>query len=101
VKYRWKRRGEDGWDESYMLYLILDGRKYAFAVITWLPDLEKWDVFVSGYVCEEEAHVERDYYALLCDAKREVLDYAKVWFVSGVMQRMNADERDWWLGAGL
>lgn len=101
MRYRWKRRGEGGWDESYMLYLILDGRKYEFAEITWVPDLEKWSVFVSGYASEETVHVELDYYELLCDAKREVLDYAKVWFVSGVYQRMNADEIESWQGYGL
>lgn len=101
MRYRWKRRGEDGWDESYLLYLILDGRKYEFAEITWIPDREKWSVFVSGYVCEETAHVEYDYYELLSDAKREVLDYAKVWYVSGVFNRMNADEKQSWQGYGL
>jgi hypothetical protein len=101
VKYRWKRRGEDGWDESYLLYLILDGKKYEFADITWQPDLARWAVFVSGYASEETVHVERDEYELLCDAKRDVLDYMKVWFVSGSFQRMNAAEKDSWLGYGL
>ena len=95
MKYRWKKTGEDGHDELWTLYLILDGVKYAFAEITWYDYLEKWSVFVSGFASEEAVHVEKRY-QLLCDAKQEVLDYAKVWWVSGVYQRMNAEEKQNW-----
>lgn len=95
MRYRWKKTGEDGYDEMYSLYLILDGHKYSFAEVAWNFNIEKWKVFVSGFASEETVHVEKTY-SLLCDAKQEVLDYAKVWFISGAYQRMNADERKSW-----
>jgi hypothetical protein len=96
VRYRWKKTGEGGYDETWSLYLILDGVKYPFSEITWWGERDKWSVFVSGFASEERAHVEKPY-ELLCDAKKDVLDYAKVWWVSGVFQRMNAQEKKNWL----
>jgi hypothetical protein len=95
MKYRWKKTGEDDYDEQWTLYLILDGVKYVFAEISWYGYMEKWGVFVSGFANDETVHVEKRY-ELLCDAKQEVLDYAKVWWVSGVYQRMNDRERKSW-----
>lgn len=96
MKYRWKRRGEEEWDdETWRLYLILDGKQYVFAILTWYGHIERWDVFVAGFVSEEQVHVEKRY-DLLCDAKRDVMDYAKVWWVTGAMQRMNEDEKRQW-----
>ena len=95
MKYRWKKTGEDGHDELWTLYLILDGVKYTFAEVSWYDYVEKWSVFVSGFASDETVHVEKRY-QLLCDAKQEVLDYAKVWWVSGVYQRMNDRERKSW-----
>jgi hypothetical protein len=94
MKYRWKKRGED-WEEMWSLYLILDGHKYPFAEVNWYESMETWTVFVSGYASEEKVHVEKRY-PYLCDAKNDVMDYAKVWFVSGVYQGMNADELRHW-----
>ena len=94
MKYRWKKRGED-WEEMWSLYLILDGHKYPFAEVNWYESMETWTVFVSGYVCEEAVHVEKRY-AYLCDAKADVMDYAKVWWVSGALNRMNEDELRQW-----
>jgi hypothetical protein len=94
MKYRWKKRGDEP-DELWALYLILDGGKYAFAEITWYDYLDKWSVFISGFASEETVHVEKRY-DLLCDAKNDVMDYAKVWFISGVFQRMNDDEKESW-----
>jgi hypothetical protein len=94
MRYRWAKRGNE-WEEMWTLYLILDGKKYGFADVNWYFDMERWGVFVSGFVCEEKAHVERPY-ELLCDAKNDVLDYAKVWWVSGALQRMNEDEKRQW-----
>lgn len=100
MRYRWKKDGDE-YDERHVLYLILDGKKYEFASIEWFPDIELWDVFVSGYVSEDMAPPEEQKYKLLCDAKRDVMDYAQVWWVSGVFQRMNADEKEKWWGMGL
>jgi hypothetical protein len=95
MKYRWKKTGEGAYDEQWRLYLILDGVKYTFAEVSWYGSVEKWGVFVSGFASEGPVHVEH-YYDLLCDAKKEVLDYARVWWVSGVYQRMNAQEKQNW-----
>ena len=95
MKYRWKKTGGDGHDELWRLYLILDGVQYPFAEISWYDYLDKWSVFISGFASEEAVHVEHRY-DLLCDAKQEVMDYAKVWLVSGVYQRMNAKEKQNW-----
>lgn len=95
MNYRWRKTGEGDYDESYLLYLILDGKKYEFADVTWYSNTEKWKVFVSGFVSEEKLEIERTY-ELLCDAKEDVLNYAKVWWISGVYQRMDADERRQW-----
>lgn len=95
MKYRWKK-STDAWDdEAWILYLILDGKKYEFAVLTWYENTETWDVYIAGYVCEDRAHVEKPY-ELLCDAKRDVMDYATVWWVSGAMHRKDEDELRQW-----
>lgn len=95
MRYRWKKNVDPWDDEVWRLYLILDGKKYPFAILTWYEHTETWDVFIVGYVSEEQVHVERPY-ELLCDAKRDVMDYAKVWWVTGAVNRMNADELRWW-----
>lgn len=95
MKYRWKKTGEDGYDERWVLYLILDDVQYPCVEILWYGNIDKWSVFVSGYVCEEKVHIEK-FYELLCDAKADALNYMKVWFVSGVYQRMNAEEKNAW-----
>lgn len=95
MKYRWKKRGEDGYDEQWTLYLILDGKLYPAVEISWYDSIEQWSVFVSGFVCDETVHIEKRY-ELLCDAKKDALDYMRVWLVSGVYQRMSADERKSW-----
>ena len=95
MRYRWKKSTDQWDDDTWKLYLILDGKKYVFAILTWYEHIEKWEVFVAGFVCEQQVHVEKPY-DLLCDAKRDVMDYAKVWFVSGVYQGMNADELRHW-----
>jgi hypothetical protein len=95
MKYRWKKTGEDDYDERWVLYLILDGVQYSCVEILWYSNIAKWSVFVSGFVCEEKVHIERPY-ELLCDAKSDALTYMKVWVVSGVYQRMNADEKQNW-----
>lgn len=99
MKYRWRKHGEDGYDESYVLYLILDGRKYEFADVSWNFNIEKWKVFVSGFVSDDSLDIERPY-ELLCDAKADVMNYANVWWVSGVFQRMSADEKKGWQELG-
>lgn len=100
MRYRWKKTGEDGYDEQWRLYLILDEVKYAFSEISWYAHANEWGVFVSGYVIEKKAHVEKPY-ELLCDAKKDVLDYAKVWWVSGEFHRMNDREKQLWHEEGL
>jgi hypothetical protein len=95
MKYRWKTIRADEYDEAHVLYLILDDGKYEFADISWQFDMERWTVFVAGFVSEQRLDVERPY-ELLCDAKHDVLTYAKVWWVSGAFQRMNEDEKRQW-----
>jgi two-component SAPR family response regulator len=95
MKYRWKKFGEDDYDEGHVLYLILDDGKYEFADISWQFDMERWTVFVAGFVSEETLSIEK-HYELLSDAKHDVLTYAKVWWVTGAMQRMNEDEKRQW-----
>ena len=95
MKYRWKKHGEEGYDEAYTLNLILDDGKYELGDVTWYTDIERWHVFVSGYVSEDHADVERNY-ELLCDAKKELLNYMRVWWVSGAFQRMNDSEKYVW-----
>ena len=101
MKYRWKKESNIDSEESWCLYLILDGKKYEFASIDWYPDIEQWDVFVTGYVSEDMTPPEEQKYDLLCNAKNDVLTYAQVWWVSGVFQRMNTDEKEKWWGMGL
>lgn len=99
MKYRWKKHGEEDWDIAHTLYLILDDGQYGFAEINWYPDIEKWELFVSGFVSEEALEIEREY-ELLSDAKRAAYTYMTVWWVSGAMQRMNDDEKRQWRGLG-
>jgi hypothetical protein len=98
MKYRWKKETNEWDDDTWKLYLILDGKKYLFALLTWYEHAENWDVFIAGFVCEEHVHVEKPY-DLLCDAKRDVMDYAKVWWVTGVANRMNEEELMHWRAA--
>ena len=100
MKYRWKKTMDKYDDEEWSLYLILDGKKYEFADVTWYPDSERWSVFVSGFVSEVTIEIETVLYELLCDAKTDVLNYAKVWWVSGVYQRKDDDEKLQWQEIG-
>jgi hypothetical protein len=95
MKYRWKKSTDRWEDDTWNLYLILDGKKYMFAVITWYEHVEEWEVFIAGFVCEDQVHVEKPY-KLLCDAKADVMDYAKVWWITGEYQRNNEDELRQW-----
>lgn len=95
MRYRWKQM-DKGYTEAYLLYLIVDDAKYEAAEVTWYGNTERWVVFVSGYVCEDKVHVEGTRYELLCDAKRDVMDYMKVWWVTGEFQRLSEHERDNW-----
>ena len=99
MKYRWKKHGEEDWDIAHTLYLILDDAKYGFAEINWYPDIEKWELFVSGFVSDDVLEIEREY-ELLSDAKRAAHTYMTVWWVTGAMQRMNDDEKRQWRGVG-
>ena len=97
MRYRWIKRGEDDWDEAHALYLILDGKKYEFGQINWGEVFERWDLFISGFACEETLDIEKERYELLCDAKNILLNYARVWYVTGTFQRMSDDEKkSWW-----
>jgi hypothetical protein len=103
MKYRWHKRGEDAYDERWILYLILDhpeggGKKYAAVEVKWHGYMERWSV--SGFVSEEKVHVEKKY-EMLCDAKEDIMNYMKVWYVSGALQRMSADELESWHEADL
>ena len=95
MKYRWKKTGEDEYDERWVLYLILDGVQYPCVEVLWYSDREVWSVFVSGFVCEEKVHIEK-HYELLCDAKADALTYIKVWWVTGEANRMTEGERNAW-----
>ena len=95
MRYRWKKSTDRWDDDTWNLYLILDGKKHLFAVVTWYEHTEEWEVFIAGFVCEESVHVEKPY-KLLCDAKADVMDYMKVWWISGALNRMNADELRQW-----
>ena len=96
MRYRWKKI-DNGHTETWVLFLILDGKKHSAVEVSWHEHVEKWIVFVSGYVSEDTTHVEDTRYDLLCDAKREVMDYMQVWWVSGAFQRLSDKERDNWV----
>lgn len=100
MKYRWKKTGEAGYDEMWRLYLILDDQRYPAVEITWYAHLKKWNVFVSGYVSDEKVHVEQ-MYQYLRDAKEDAMNYMKVWWVSGALQRMSAEDRWHWLQVSI
>jgi len=95
MRYRWKKTVDKYDDEEWSLYLILDGKKYGFANINWYSDTEEWELFVSGFVCDDVLDIERTY-DLLCDAKEAVMNYMTVWWVTGAMQRMHTEERRQW-----
>lgn len=94
MKYRWVKRGIE-WEEVWTLFLILDGKKYGFADVNWYFDTEKWELFVSGFVSETALDIEKEY-ELLSDAKEAALTYAKVWWITGDMQRKDAEEKRQW-----
>jgi hypothetical protein len=100
MRYRWKTVRADEYDEARILYLILDEGKYEFADISWYHSVERWTVFVNGFVSEQRLDVEEARYELLSDAKHDVLTYAKVWWVTGAFQRMNEDEKRQWREMG-
>jgi hypothetical protein len=95
VKYRWKTHTQD---EFYRLCLLIDGDTYEVATVeknryTNEPD---WTAFVTGFVSEEKTPVEGVSWEYLIDAKAAVLNYIKVWWVSGAFQRMDDKERSQW-----
>lgn len=96
MKYAWKAKGRNDWDETHTLYLILDKKKYPFAEIAWYDTLEKFTLWINGYVSEEALDIERDNYPSVKDAKDMALTYMQVWWVSGAPQRMTEDERRHW-----
>lgn len=94
MRYRWKRNRGD--ENEWRMYLILDGTHYEALEVIWYDDRERWKVYVSGFVCEDVLDLERTYFELLSDAKKAALNFMRVWWVSGVMQRMPEKELDNW-----
>ena len=96
MRYRWKVKEEFEDHDTHELYLILDGRKYLFAVVEYLAFRNQWDVFIVGFVSEGKLEGVEEAYDLLSEAKRIVQNYAKAWFISGEFGRMNDAERNSW-----
>lgn len=94
MKYRWK---EIEADAQHSLYLLIDGAAYEVAIVEKrYPDMP-WTAFVAGFVDAEKTPVEGDVqWDDVHDAKKEVLTYIKVWWVSGAFRRMSEDELEAW-----
>lgn len=103
MKYRWKETDE-GMQHKLCLLIdhpVIGGRMYEAAYLDRAYTAEHWTAFISGFIDEEQTPVEGVFWEDLHDAKKEVLAYIKVWWVTGTFQRMNEEEREAWENISL